>query len=133
MKNIKILFSSLVFLFGSFNLFTQTYDQDASEVDFYVPGILANDAMQSVNFLLCFIENTNFRTFIDKGVYKALIDEAQCETADGADATSDQAAATGSSAQSAGAGGGANQVDDTEYTAAVLQNVTDGNTLSGKG
>ena len=133
MKNIKILFSSLVFLFGSFNLSAQTYNEDASEVDFYVPGILANDAMQSVNFLLCFIENTNFRTFIDKGVYKALIDEAQCETADGADATSDQAAATGSSAQSAGAGGGANQVDDTEYTAAVLQNVTDGNTLSGKG
>ena len=133
MKNIKILFSSLVFLFGSFNLSAQTYTEDASEVDFYVPGILANDAMQSVNFLLCFVENTNFQTFIDKGIYKALIDEAQCQTADGADATSDQAAATGSSAQSAGAGGGANQVDDTNYTAAVFQNVTDGSTISGKG
>ena len=133
MKNIKIIFLGLVFLFGSFNLSTQTYNQDASKVDFYVPGILANDAMQSVNFLLCFIENTNFQTFIDKGIYKALIDEAQCETADGADATSDQAAATGSSAQSAGAGGAANQVDDTEYTAAVFQNVTDGSTISGKG
>ena len=133
MKNIKIIFLGLVSLFGSFNLSAQTYSEDASEVDFYVPGILANDAMQSVNFLLCFIENTNFQTFIDKGIYKALIDEAQCQTADGADATADQAAATGSSAQSAGAGGGANQVDDTNYTAAVFQNVTDGSTISGKG
>ena len=133
MKNIKIIFLGLVSLFGSFNLSAQTYTEDANEVDFYVPGILANDAMQSVNFLLCFVENTNFQTFIDKGIYKALIDEAQCQTADGADATADQAAATGSSAQSAGAGGGVNQVDDTNYTAAVFQNVTDGSTISGKG
>ena len=133
MNKFKILFSTLVFSFGCTNLIAQTYDQDATEVDFYVPGILANDAMQSVNFLLCFIEKTNFQTFIDKGVYKALIDEAQCETADGADATSDQAAATGSSSQSAGAGGAANQINDTEYTAAIFQNVTDGSTISGKG
>ena len=133
MNKLKIFLSTLIFLFGYSNLIAQTYEQDASEVDFYVPGILANDAMQSVNFLLCFIENTNFQSFIDKGVYKALIDEAQCESADGADATSDQAAATGSSAQSAGAGGAANQIADTEYTSAVFQNVTDGSTISGKG
>ena len=132
MNKFKILLTTLIFFLGSSSLQTQNYEQDASEVDFYVPGILANDAMQSVNFLLCFVENTNFQDFVDKGVYKALIDEAQCETADGADAAADQAAATGSSAQSA-AGGTANQVDDTEYTAAVFQNVTDNNTISGKG
>ena len=131
MNKFKIFFASLIFFLGSSSLYTQNYEQDANEVDFYVPGILANDAMQSVNFLLCFVENTNFQTFVDKGVYKALIDEAQCETADGADATADQAAATGSSAQSA-AGGTANQVDDTEYTAGVFQNVTDNNTINGK-
>ena len=48
------------------------YDDDAAEVDFYVPGILANDAMSQVNFLLCFVEKTNFSTFIDKSVYKEL-------------------------------------------------------------
>ena len=90
MNKFKIFFTSLIFFLGSSSLYTQNYEQDANEVDFYVPGILANDAMQSVNFLLCFVENTNFQTFVDKGVYKALIDEAQCETADGADATADQ-------------------------------------------
>ena len=109
----------MVLLFGSFNLSAQTYNEDASEVDFYVPGILANDAMQSVNFLLCFIENTNFRTFIDKGIYKALIDEAQCETADGADELQPSSGYGFFSPISSG--GGANQVDDTEYTAAVFE------------
>lgn len=132
MNKFKIFLTSIVLFFGTSSLIAQTYDQDAGEVDFYVPGILANDSMQSVNFLLCFVEKTNFQTFIDKGVYKALIDEAQCETADGADATSEQAAATGSSAQSAGAGGNT-QVNDTEYTPGVFQNVTDNNTISGKG
>ncbi len=94
--------SYLFSLVGFSNLIAQTYDQDASEVDFYVPGILANDAMQQVNFLLCFVENTNFQTFVDQGVYKALIDEAKCQSADGADANADQAAATGSSASTAG-------------------------------
>ena len=72
MNKFKIFLTSLVLLFGTSSLISQTYEQDAGEVDFYVPGILANDAMQSVNFLLCFIEKTNFQTFIDKGVYKAL-------------------------------------------------------------
>ena len=48
MKNIKIIFLGLVSLFGSFNLSAQTYSEDASEVDFYVPGILANDAMHGI-------------------------------------------------------------------------------------
>ena len=64
------------------------------EVDFYVPGILANDAMQSVNFLLCFVENTNFQTFVDQGVYKALLMKLNVRTASGIDAA-EAAAATG--------------------------------------
>ena len=133
MNKLKIFLISLFSLIGYSNLIAQTYDQDAGEVDFYVPGILANDAMQQVNFLLCFIENTNFQTFVDRGVYKALIDEAKCQSADGADANADQAAATGSSASTAGTGTAGNQVDQANYTPAVFQNVTEGNTLSGKG
>ena len=50
MNKLKIFLISLFSLIGYSNLIAQTYDQDASEVDFYVPGILANDAMQQVNF-----------------------------------------------------------------------------------
>ena len=116
-------------------IFAQTaYDDDATEVDYYVPGILANDAMSQVNFLLCFVESTNFSAFIDKGVYKALTDEAKCETASGADAASEAASATGSSAATGGGGGGAaNEVDATEYTSGIYQGVTSGSTVTGKG
>lgn len=129
----KILFT--IFLsFLSINIFTQTaYDDDAAEVDFYVPGILANDAMQQVNFLLCFMESVNFSTFIDKGVYKALTDEAKCENASGADAASEAASATGGSANGGGGAGTANAVDAAEYTSGIYQGVTSNNTVVGKG
>jgi len=134
--NLKKLLLGTIISFLSINtVFTQTaYDEDASEVDYYVPGILANDAMSQVNFLLCFVESTNFSTFIDKGVYKALTDEAKCETASGADAASEAASATGSSAATGGGGSGAaNEVDATEYTSGIYQGATSGNAVTGKG
>ena len=131
----KLFFGTVISIFSINAVFTQTaYDEDAAEVDYYVPGILANDAMSQVNFLLCFVESTNFSTFIDKGVYKALTDEAKCETASGADAASEAASATGSSAASGGGGGGAaNEVDATEYTSGIYQGTTSGNAVTGKG
>jgi hypothetical protein len=133
--NLKKLLLGTIISFLSINtVFTQTaYDEDDSEVDYYVPGILANDAMSQVNFLLCFVESTNFSTFIDKGVYKALTDEAKCETASGADAASEAASATGSSAATGGGGGAANEVDATEYTSGIYQGTTSGNAVTGKG
>ncbi len=129
----KILFSVFISIL-SINSFVQTaYDDDAAEVDYYVPGILANDAMQQVNFLLCFMESVNFSTFIDKGVYKALTDEAKCETASGADAASEAASATGGSANGGGGAGTANAVDAAEYTSGIYQGVTSGDTVVGKG
>ena len=71
--NLKKLFLGIVISIYINAVFTQTAaDEDAAEVDYYV-RILANDAMSQVNFLLCFVESTNFSTFIDKGVYKALL------------------------------------------------------------
>ena len=133
--NLKKLLLGIVFSILSINaVFTQTaYDDDAAEVDYYVPGILANDAMSQVNFLLCFMESTNFSTFIDKGIYKALTDEANCETASGADAASEAASATGSSAASGGGGVAANEVDATEYTSGIYQGTTSGSAVTGKG
>ena len=135
MKTIKLFISIFITFVGVNSLYAQTaYDDDAAEVDYYVPGILANDAMSQVNFLLCFVESTNFSTFIDKGVYKALTDEAKCESASGADAASEAASATGSSAATGGGGGGAaNEVDATEYTSGIYQGTTSGNAVTGKG
>ena len=130
----KLLFAFIFSILCINAVFTQTaYDDDAAEVDYYVPGILANDAMSQVNFLLCFVESTNFSTFIDKGVYKALTDEAQCETASGADAASEAASATGSSAASGGGGGAANEVDATEYTPGIYRGTTSGSAVTGTG
>jgi len=133
MKTIKLFFTTLTFILISNLSFTDDYTDDAAEVDYYVPGILANDAMSQVNFLLCFMESINFSTFVNKGVYKALTDEAKCESASGADAASEAASATGSSASGGGAGTGTNAVDATEYTTGIYTGETSGNTVQGKG
>ena len=93
----KIILTFVLIL--NINLNATDYDDDAAKVDFYVPGILANDALSQVNFLLCFQANTNFGTFANAGPYKVLIDEAACETADGADAAAELQAATGGSSE----------------------------------
>ena len=127
-KKILLIF---IAIFGLNYAHTTAYDDDAAEVDFYVPGILANDAMSQVNFLLCFMESINFSTFVDAGVYKALTDEAKCENSSD---TSGQASATGGSAEG-GSGGAAaaNEVEATEYTSGIYQGVTSGNAVTGKG
>ena len=99
MKFKKTLLLIFITIFGFNSAFTAAYDDDAAEVDFYVPGILANDAMSQVNFLLCFMESINFSTFVDAGVYKALTDEAKCENSSD---TSGQTSATGGSAEDFG-------------------------------
>ena len=95
---IKKIFLTFVLILN-INLNATDYDDDAAKVDFYVPGILANDALSQVNFLLCFQANTNFGTFTNAGPYKVLIDEAACQTADGADVAAELQAATGGSSE----------------------------------
>ena len=130
-KKIKVVLSAFVLFFCTNILFSQTYNQDNDEIDFYVPGILANDAMQQVNFLLCFMKNTNFHSFVDRGIYKALVDESKCENASGLDAASEALQATGGSADTAG--GAINETDGIKYTTAVFQTVTSGSEFLGKG
>ena len=130
--NIKKFLSILFLIYASSNIVAQVddYTADAAEVDFYSPGILANDVNQQVNFLICFLQSVNFSTFLDKGVYTALTDEAKCRNASGADASSDQAAATGGSSSS-GEGGGAasgNEVETVEYTLGTYNMTTQVNT-----
>ena len=118
MKKLKIVLLALVAFFNANVLFTQTYNQDADEVDFYVPGILANDAMESVNFLICFIKNTNYGTFIDAGVYLQLVDEEACQNITGFDATSELELATGGSTEDTSTA--VEEIDEIKYTSSVL-------------
>ena len=129
--NIKtfITFIALTFPFFSFST---DYTDDANEVDFYVPGILANDGMQMVNFLLCFMESTNFATFLDKGKYAALVDEVICEGTSGADGDSEAASASGGSAGVSAAGGG-NEISASKYTYGVYDNKITGSNAGGEG
>lgn len=130
LKNLLISFITLIFVNP---IFAAAYEDDAADVDFYVPGVLANEAMETVNFLLCFMESIKFQTFVDKGVYVALTDEEKCESATGVDATSEAASATGSSASGGGAGGAANAIEAINYTSGTYSNVTEGNVITGKG
>ena len=128
----KKIFLAFILIFN-INLFAADYDDDAAKVDFYVPGILANDAMSQVNFLLCFLSNTNFGTFANAGPYKALIDEASCATADGSDAAAEAQAATGGSAATS-TDTAAATVEEVTYSPGILNVTSDANgALTGKG
>ncbi len=129
--NFRSIFLSLLLAFSSFT-FSAAYEDDASKVDFYVPSILANEAMKSPNFLLCFVAKTNFGDFIDKTAYRALVDEAACEDQGGADTASESAAATGSSASTGGTEQ-TTEVSSINYTPGVYENKTSGTTVEGKG
>ena len=120
-------------LFFNINLFSADYDDDAAKVDFYVPGILANDAVSQVNFLLCFLSNTNFGAFANAGPYKALIDEVACESADGTDAAAEQQAATGGSAATSSDTTAAT-VEEITYSPGILNVTSDANgAITGNG
>ena len=119
-------------LFFNINLFSAAYEDDAAKVDFYVPGILANDAMSNVNFLLCFLSNTKVGSFANAGPYKALIDEKSCEKADGSDATAELQKATGGSAATSSASA-ATAVEEITYSPGILDVTTNADgQLTGK-
>mgnify|MGYP000536545543 FL=1 len=60
MYKLKLILMALLAFFNVGILVAQTYSEDENQVDFYIPGILANDSMESVNFLICFVKKTNF-------------------------------------------------------------------------
>ena len=128
--NKKIFLTFVLIL--NINLIATDYDDDAAKEDFYVPGILANDALSQVNFLLCFQANTNFGTFVNAGPYKVLIDEEDCRTADGADKAVESQAATGGSTEAGDSEVAA--VEEVVYTPGIMNVTSDANgQITGKG
>ena len=57
-ENLFKIYLSIVFIFSAIS-FADDYADDAAEVDFYVPGILANDSMEQVNFLYVLWKQTS--------------------------------------------------------------------------
>ena len=130
MKKILILTT----LFISSLAVAQTYTADQSKKDFYVNGLLANDGLQNLNFLVCYMKNTNISDFVDKGTYKALIDEKSCEKADGSDSTAEASAATASSSNPTSSTTATGTVSNIEYTpqTVIAETAADGS-IDGKG
>ena len=122
----KILF--LITLFISSFAVAQTYTADLGKKDFYVTGLLANDGLQNLNFLICYMKNTNIGDFVDQGAYRALIDEKSCEKADGSDKAAESSAATLTSAEDSKTTAATGTVDTVEYTTqtALAVTATDG-------
>ena len=112
-------------------LVAQTYSQDEDQVDFYIPGILANDSMESVNFLICFVKNTNFGSFVDAGVYLQLVDEEACRNINGFDAASELDQATGGSTEDTLTA--IDEIDEIKYTPTVLDVERTADGLESKG
>ncbi len=129
-KYLIIFLGSLIFSSSAFN---QTYEADLSKKDFYVNGLLANDSLQDINFLICFVKNMSPSSFVDAGAYVSLVDAASCESADGANSALESSLSEASSADGSTADAEVT-ADTTSYTKATssIEGIVDTNVLQGK-
>ena len=129
-KNLIFFLATFVFCNTAIN---QTYDLDLLKKDFYVNGLLANDSLQDINFLICFVKNMNPSSFIDAGAYVSLVDAESCESADGANSALESSLSQASSADGTTADAEVT-VDTTSYTKATstIEGIIDTNILQGK-
>ena len=129
-KNLIIFLVAFIFSNTAIN---QTYEADLLKKDFYVNGLLANDSLQDINFLICFVKNMNPSSFIDAGAYVSLVNAASCESADGANSALESSLSEASSAD--GSTADAEVTADTPtYTKATssIEGIVDTNVLQGK-
>ena len=129
-KYLIVFLGSLIFSSSAFN---QTYEADLSKKDFYVNGLLANESMQRINFLICFVKNMSPSSFVDAGAYVSLVDANSCEAADGADSALESSLSEASSADGSTADAEVT-ADTTTYTKATstIEGIIDTNILQGK-
>ena len=129
-KNLIIFLVTFIFSNTAIN---QTYDADLLKKDFYVNGLLANDSLQDINFLICFVKNMNPSSFVDAGAYVSLVDAESCESADGANSALESSLSQASSADGTTADAEIT-ADTTSYTKATstIEGIVDTNILQGK-
>ena len=90
------------------------YDDDES--NFFVAGAGANEALELVNQIVCFMKNTRAEEFVNDGVYRATIYADDCVTTS-ADSSSADSAKPKSSSASGGDKQGATTEQKTASTA----------------
>ncbi|MFL2554002.1 MAG: hypothetical protein ACJ0S4_04840 [Candidatus Rariloculaceae bacterium] len=117
------------------NAFAQTdYEKSAAEADFYVTGNMVNQAMEQVNFLICWMNKTNPQNYVGAGTYLALVDQEKCRNQTGADASAEQAASKPSSAnQTAAASNEKKETETVKYSETLMTITQEGTSQIGKG
>jgi len=91
---LSVLSSALVFSQGAF---ANQYEED--EQNFYVDGQSINDALETVNDIICLMSAMRPDAFVNDGAYRATTYEDDCETGK-ADASGEQTSATATSSAS---------------------------------
>jgi len=130
----KLNYLVLLAIILSTNAFATDYEDSAAEVSFHVSGNMVNQAMEQVNFLICWMEKTNPQNYVGAGSYLALVDQAKCQNQTGADATAEAAASKPSSAnQSSSADNEKVEAETVKYSETLMNVTQDGVTQVGKG
>ena len=96
MRNFKSTLAIVALLFAQTGNATQ-YETDPQ--NFYVDGQSINQALSTVNNIMCFVSAMRPDAFVNDGAYAATIYEEDCETG-AADASSEQSSATATSSSS---------------------------------
>ena len=97
MRNLKSTFAIVALLFAQVGQAATQYETDPQ--NFYVDGQSINQALSTVNSIMCYVSAMKPDSFVNDGAYKATIYEEDCETG-AADASSEQSSATATSASS---------------------------------
>jgi cytoskeletal protein RodZ len=97
MRNLKSTFAIVVLLFAQAGQAATQYETDPQ--NFYVDGQSINQALSTVNNIICYIGAMRPDAFVNDGAYAATIYEEDCETG-AADASSEQSSATATSSSS---------------------------------
>ena len=97
-----------------FSIMAQTAYQD-DPVDFYVENNAANDALESLNFVMCMMSNMGMDKMVNRGKYKVSLYEDDCEKADTSSSDAEKAKPKSAQQQQQGAGNsGSNTEQETK-------------------
>ena len=97
MRNFKSTLAIVALLFAQPGHAATQYETDPQ--NFYVDGQSINQALSTVNNIMCFVSAMRPDAFVNDGAYAATIYEEDCETG-AADASSEQSSATATSSSS---------------------------------
>jgi hypothetical protein len=97
MGNLKIISTIVALLFADAAQSATQYETDPQ--NFYVDGQSINEALGTVNNIICYIGAMRPDAFVNDGAYAATIYEEDCKTG-AADASSEQSSATATSSSS---------------------------------